>query len=130
MGTVKAAKAAARHLRETGTRPKDSSTAGLAAVGVVTRDKQRRGASKRVSAGGLDDDEDARTERLANMPSRVYAGASESICVAIKCTVSSQKVVVKKCKLFASRTLFCAQNLAKQAIKLPKLLCLQSARHF
>jgi hypothetical protein len=103
MGTVKAAKAAARHLRETGTRPKDSSTAGLAAVGVVIRDKQRKGASKKVSAGGLDDDEDARTERLANMPSRVYAGASAlaRACVASKLhrqlTISCCKEVQTVC---------------------------------
>ena len=76
MGTVKAAKAAARHMCEAGQRPKAASSAALQAVGVAKRDKQK---SKRPRGESLDDDDEgggaAKLARLADAPSRVYAGA-------------------------------------------------------
>ena len=74
MGTVKAAKAAARQFREAGQRPKESSAAALSAVGVKKREKQKR---PRQAAGGLDDEGDAAAALLkaARTPSNVYAGA-------------------------------------------------------
>lgn len=76
MGTVKAAKAAARHLREAGQRPKEASSAALQAVGVAKRDKQKK--SKRPRGDSLDSDDEggaAKLARLASAPSCVYAGA-------------------------------------------------------
>lgn len=72
MGTVKAAKAAARQFRESGLQPKLSTAAALTAVGVKKRAKQKR---PRQAAGGLDDDEDAALLKAARLPSSVYAGA-------------------------------------------------------
>jgi hypothetical protein len=76
MGTVKAAKAAARHLREGGTRPREASSAALQAVGIKKHKKHREG--KRGRQESIDDDErdapEAKLARLAATSTRVYAG--------------------------------------------------------
>jgi hypothetical protein len=72
MGTVKAAKAAARHMREGGQRPKESSAAALAAVGVKQREKQKR---PKVASGGLDDNvEGGAARKMARGSTHVYTG--------------------------------------------------------
>jgi hypothetical protein len=77
MGTVKAAKAAARHMREGGQRPKAASAAALQAVGV--KKQQKHGVAKRGRHESIDDDDasegpEAKLACLAATTSRVYAG--------------------------------------------------------
>jgi hypothetical protein len=75
LGTAKAAKVAARHLREGGQKPKEASRAALTAVGAPARKQTQKtaGGSKR-KAGDTEDEPDAKVAR----GTRVYAGGGHS----------------------------------------------------
>lgn len=78
MGRVKAAKSAARHMREGGMQQKASAQAALSAVGAKHADKQKKKKAKPTPKPDLDDDGGVR----APSNSHVYAGACSPACCA------------------------------------------------
>jgi hypothetical protein len=74
MGSVKAAKAAARQFRQSGSKPREASKAALTSIGAVKRDKQKK--RKRES---VDDDGDGDFGSRLPKVTHVYAGASSAV---------------------------------------------------